>query len=254
MSATRPKDEVTILQAANCSEAAQELASQVSQLLQNDGISSRVCAWGSDDIGYKGKRFIALVELELSFLQNLTKRDFEIPKRLATEAASLQWVTALPDPDRSSALGFARVVRNEIPAIRFQTLQLDTSCATMLDRAAALIYQVESSTTTENEFREVDGILHVPRVVENRELNQRLSQKSPDLGTVELVPLGLTTSPQKLVIRNHGDSESLYFEADELYNVELDKDEIEIGVRASALRYASTSIITQTTLEIFHSF
>ncbi|KAM0522380.1 hypothetical protein ACHAPE_001969 [Trichoderma viride] len=234
-SAARPKDEVTILQAPNCSKAAQELASKVSQRLQNDGISSRVCAWGSDDIDYKGKRFIALLEFELPFLETLTQRDFEVLKRLATEAASLQWVTALPDPQRSSALGFARVVRNEIPAIRFQTLQLDTDSVTLLDRAAALVYQVETSTTTENEFREVDGVLHVPRVVENQELNERLSQKSPDLGTVELMPLGSTTGSQKLVFRNDGVSESLYFEADELRNNDLDKDEIEINVKASAL-------------------
>ncbi|UKZ66516.1 putative secondary metabolism biosynthetic enzyme [Trichoderma atroviride] len=234
-SATRPRDEVTILQAANCSKVAQELASKVSQLLQNDGISSRVCAWGSDDIDYKGKRFIALVEFELPFLENLMQRDFEVLQRLATEAASLQWVTALPDPERSSSLGFARVVRNEIPAIRFQTLQLDTGCVTMLDRAAALIYQVESSTTTENEFREVDGVLRVPRVIENRELNERLSQKSPDLSTVELIPLGSTTGSQKLFIRNDGVSEPPYFEVDELRNNDLDKDEIEIGIKASAL-------------------
>lgn len=250
-SATRPKDEVTILQTPNCSKAAQELASKVSQLLQNDGISSQVCAWGSDNIDYKGKRFIALVEFELPFLENLTQRDFEILKRLATEASSLQWVTALPDPERSSALGFARVVRNEIPAIRFQTLQLDTGCATMLDRAAALIHQVESSTTTENEFREIDGVLHVPRVVENRELNERLSQKSPDLDTVELMPLGSTTGSQKLFIRNDGVSESPYFEADELRNNELDEYEIEIGTKASALRYDSISFSTRPLLRCF---
>lgn len=187
-------------------------------------------------------------------MEALTQRDFEILKRLATEAASLQWVTALPDPQRSSALGFARVVRNEIPAIRFQTLQLDTDCVTMLDRAAALIHQVESSTTTENEFREVEGVLHVPRVIEHRELNERLSKKSPDLGTVELMPLGSTTGSQKLVFRNDGVSESPYFEADELRNNALDKDEIEIGIKASALRYASLSVSTQTTLEVFHGY
>lgn len=183
-------------------------------------------------------------------MENLIHSDFEILKRLATEAASLQWVTALPDPERSSALGFARVVRNEIAAIRFQALQLDTGCATMLDRAAALIFQVEGSTTTENEFREVDGVLHVPRVIENRGLNESLSQKTPNVGTVELMPLGSTTGSQKILIRNDGVSESLYFETDELQNNKLDKDEIEIAIKASALRYA---IFTQTILETFHS-
>jgi hypothetical protein len=238
------------LQAENSSKAVQELASKVSQLLQHNGISSRVCAWASDDIVYKGNRFISLVEFEHPFLQNLKERDFQTLKRLATEAASLQWVTALPDPERSSALGFARVVRNEIPAIRFQTLQLDTGCATAPNRAAELIYQVESSATTENEFREVDGILYVPRIIENRELNEQLSRKNSDLGSVELIPLSSITSPQKLSFRSDGVSDSLYFEPDEPHSIELDKDEIEIGIKASTLRYASTSTPTQSILNI----
>nr|A0A6F9DXA0.1 RecName: Full=Partially reducing polyketide synthase men1; Short=R-PKS men1 [Menisporopsis theobromae]CAB3277415.1 Men1 [Menisporopsis theobromae] len=221
---------VSILVRKDSSEAVNALASQLSQACNG----AKTVTWEAG-VDFKGQHLISLLEFDTPLLDRLTEEDFGLVKQLITQAASLQWVTAIPEPHASTVMGLARVARFEVPSLRFQTVTLDPSSVLALDRAATLIIQAQKkSTSQDKEFKEVDSVLHVPRVDIDAPLNEQVTRLLLE-EDVEPMPLGSGDAARKLCIRNPGMLNTLCFEIDSLPSTVLAEDEVEMQVKASGL-------------------
>jgi hypothetical protein len=225
---------VILLKPESPSRASETLSVEVSRLLTESSVPNQTLVWGVDECDFKGKRFISLVEFDVPLVEDLEEKDFAILKRLVTEASSIQWVTSLEEPLCSPILGLARVVRSEIPSLQFRTLHLARG-TTNIAQAAELVHKVEVSKTTDNECREINGLLHISRAEIDHELNERLARISVD-EDIEQIPLERVSGPQKLYIQSPGILDSVCFEADHLPSEDLQDDDVEIRVASSALK------------------
>ncbi len=226
--------EIIILQLADASQTSKLLATQVSYLLEQSAVPSCVVTW-SKDLDLKDKKVICLVELESPMLANLAEEDFVIMQEVITETSSLLWVTALEEPAGAPVIGLARSVRNERASIEFRTLQFSPESSKSIHNMSQIVAKVATSSTADFEFREEGGIVKICRLEEdvamNNEVDNFLSEGKVDRMSLEQAP-----GPQMLCIRNPGMLDSLCFEADELPTTPLFDDEVEIQVKASALK------------------
>lgn len=134
--------------------------------------------------------------------------------------------------------GLARTLRQENHGLTFMTLAVDpTSEANLLgshlESAFLDFFQGESSDTYERELLQVNGLLHIPRVYECRELNQTVHDYSADwlnrsqrFGEQDL----------KLSVRQPGLLDTLYFEQAPAPEP-LDPQEIEVDVKAMGINF-----------------
>jgi hypothetical protein len=228
-------EEIVIIQRADAPETSRALAAQVSSSLEQNSVPSRTVTWGRDISSLNGKKCIALVELETPMLADLAEGDFAVLQQVITQASSLLWVTALADPAGAPVVGLARSVRNEMAGIQFRTLHLSPTSLTVVPQTASLVANVATSSTEDVEFREEAGVLQVCRLEEDAAMNEEMANFLSE-GKVDLMPLEQAAGPQKLCIRNPGMLDSLCFEADDLASTSLRDDEVEIEVKASALK------------------
>jgi zearalenone synthase (highly reducing iterative type I polyketide synthase) len=197
-------------------------------------------SWGAHlPSATKGKKYVALLELDNSFLEVLGEQDFVSLKELILQASSLLWVTSLDGPATALAAGLARTVRNENAESQFRTLQATSTSPNLRPKLAALDTKVATASTEDAEFLEVDGILNTSRVIEDLSLSQAVSGLLSE--EVFPMPLSEASKPQKLSIQNPGMLDTLYFETDVRAMQEIGDDEVEIEVKATGLKYVLNS-------------
>lgn len=177
------------------------------------------------------------MELEASFLEDLSEPDFNAVKSIILDSANLTWVTALDCPAGAVASGMARSIRNEVPGKMFRSLQVQDKSLDSPDELAFLVGQVATTTIPDNEFREDAGVLQVCRVVEDSPMNEEVTQLLVEgKENVETMALENVVGPQMLAIRAQGMLDTLCVEADDVAGTELGNDEVEIGVKATGLK------------------
>ena len=229
--------EVVLLEAPNPPEAARAVSAELTKALNELSYKTTSYVWGSDISVLKNKSCIALTELDRSLLSALSEMDFTSLKQLIFEAASTLWLVGLDDPSGGMISGVARVVRNEIPGLSFRTLHTNSISLKSPEKLGALIIRVFRSQTSDDEFMITDGILSVSRIEEDATLNEQIERLLPHAGKkIDRMPLGQAPGPYKLCIQTPGMLDSLCFEPDYLPQTSLEPDEIEIQVRATALK------------------
>ena len=127
----------------------------------------------------KHSHCIFLDELEHPILANLSASDFQAIQTLCS-AAGILWVVQggqmeSSTPESSMAVGLARCIRSENPAIRLVTLDLDERQkfpASRTSEVIANLYQAAFTSIThsegrspESEYVKREGCLYIPRVV-----------------------------------------------------------------------------------------
>ncbi|KAL9100557.1 MAG: hypothetical protein Q9163_004079 [Psora crenata] len=235
--------EIIVLEAPNPSQKSCALAAKVVYELNSRAIRTSRITWSKNISNLQGKICVSLMELEESFLKELGEPDFAATKQLILQASSLLWITALDDPEGSLASGMARSIRNEIPGKVFRTLQVGARSLDMPDRLAPLLGTLAVTSTADDEFLEEDGILKVPRVVEDEAMNQEMAHLLAEgKENIELIPLDQVPYPQKLGIRAQGMLDTLCLEADDTAGEELANDEVEIKVRATGLNFRDVMV------------
>lgn len=235
------EDEVLLLLGPNPSDASSSLASQLELSMTVN--TARMIKWNTAETGsvdFTGKQCISLLELDTPFLNSLTESDFNTLSQILTKAASLLWVTALPEPHCSTVLGLARVQRFEVPSVRCRTLNLQTDSidggSETLRHTADLVLQVYHSTSEESEYKQIDGVVHVPRIDVDPEMNEyvprfHLTEDTKHACLEALPPVGIH-------VRTPGNLNTLCFREIPEYSTEaaLGDDEVEIQAKASGLR------------------
>jgi hypothetical protein len=225
--------EITILESATPSPASQALATQIAFELEASSTTVTKTIWTGDISNLKGKRVIALLEIETSFLEDLSEHDFTSMQQLILQTSSLLWLTAQSTPANALVVGLARVVQNETASLELRTLQVSLASLKSPAKLAPLVAKLSTSSVEDSEFIEEDGVIKVSRVVEDVPLNEKVTV---DAGKIDHIPLSQASGPQKLSIQSPGMLDSLCFESDEGALAELADDEVEIKVKATGLK------------------
>lgn len=229
--------EIIILEASNPSSRSSALATQLVQELESRTIKTSRIAWDRTSHDFSDKECVSLMELEASFLEDLSEADFNEVKKLILTSATLTWVTALDGPAGAVASGMARSIRNEIPGKIFRSLQVQDKSLDTPEALAFLVGQVATTEVSDDEFREEAGVLQVSRAVEDVPMNEDFTQLLVEgKENVENMALEQVDGPQKLAIKAQGMLDTLCVEEDDVAGTELGNDEVEIEVKATGLK------------------
>ena len=201
----------------------------------------------------EGKICIILAELNDSLLPNINPEVFISLQKFFTAAKGILWVVqgAYQDsdaPNGNMAIGLARAIREET-ALKFATIDLDPRRRDSAPDASKVITEVfksifNSSTSKDSremEYMERDGILHIPRVMNDDEMNrfvhQQLQESEP-----EPQPFFQKDRPLKMKIGSPGLLDTLHFIDDYTLSTSLADDYVEIEVKAIGLNFKDVMI------------
>ncbi len=196
---------------------------------------------------------IFLDELECPMLANISSETYQAIQNLCT-AAGVLWIVqgaqvdSSANPDSGMAIGLTRSVRSENPAVRLVTLDLDAKAKLLPARTSEVIATVCRAAFTqkggallqpaaqESEFMERGGILHIPRVVQDLEMDQcvqNLTQNPVPAEQNSFEP----HSAVSLRMGSVGLLDSFYFDHDDHLQGLLGPDEVEIQIKAAGLNF-----------------
>lgn len=133
-----------------------------------------------------GRVCIVLSDLKASLFAHPDPKLLEALKQVFLQSAGVLWVTRggtinATNPDAGLVTGFARTARSESGVSPIVTLDLDGQNMVSRHHAAAIIINlfrhrfIENNTTDDVEYVEKGGVLLIPRVVENIQLNQSIA-------------------------------------------------------------------------------
>ncbi|KAL1982812.1 hypothetical protein VTN96DRAFT_872 [Rasamsonia emersonii] len=238
-------EEITLVEAPNPSPAAQRLATELVQQLALRSIRTRRFTWSLDDVtALKAQSCLVLTDLEAALFKNPSREDFASAQSMILQADRLLWVSGpCLGPDSALVTGLARCLRNEVPGIRFRTLQVLGTPLTEAQAFANLVLRVWQSAGPDDEFLADSGLLQVSRLVEDESRNDELAVS---LGQKEraVVPTPLEESPQalQLSVRQPGILDSLCFEPDDLLETPLADEEIEVELKATGVNFRDVMV------------
>ena len=168
-------------------------------------------------------------------LSDMNERDFEFLKTIITER--IFWIVGFDGPSSEMVSGLARVVRNESSGVSFQTAHMDIIKSSYFERLSSAIVRVFKSKTADDEFRIQDNMVSISRVEEDVVTNKQVQALMPNAADIiDMMPFREVAGPLKLRIQTPGMLDSLCFEGDDLPLTDLEADQIEIDVKATALK------------------
>jgi len=224
------------------SQESEAVVAELTTSLKNLSFKATNFAWGSDIAALEGKHCVALLELDNSIFMDLDERDFESVRKIILGATSTFWVVGHGDPSAAMISGLARVVRNEMPSVSFQTFHYNQDSQVSSEKVGELISRIISSSASDNEFMVKNGVVNVCRVEEDVALNDEIESLLPQSGhKVNKLALGQAIGPQKLCVLKPGLLDSLSFEVDELPLADLSEDMVEIKVKATSLQLVQSN-------------
>ena len=161
-----------------------------------------------------------------------------VQKLLTSNSTNMVWVTSggtmeVKSPQQAIIIGLARVARSENEKLRLVTLDFAKGSNTSKVPSRAL--EVLDRSLTEDEFAHQDGTLMIPKVERDDSRNSKLPFNARGEARLELFQ---QSRPLALKIGRVGLLDSLAFGDDEqILDEDLAHDEIEIGVKASAINF-----------------
>jgi acyl transferase domain-containing protein/NADPH:quinone reductase-like Zn-dependent oxidoreductase len=180
---------------------------------------------GSETSQVQGKIVLSLIEVEERYVSSWSEPQFKAFRDVVSAASSVLWLTRGAKAETESGLSFAattgllRTVRVEKPQLRLFQLSLAPGSSTLSMHDLALTIRVmtesvlSSATRLEQEYVEVDGELHVPRLVTDESFHSELNPVGaiPELTTQEVSQLD---GPVRGLVPRF--SETIRFQAQEL--------------------------------------
>lgn len=230
-------------------ESVYMIADQTSPLQQGvaDGLSqffgenaTRETAAGTEEDDFAEGTCIFLPELESSLLHDISDDDFATLKHILMTCKVLVWLTRggvgpVPEAKLEMVTGLARVAREERPELKFLTISFSESESqeVIIDRTIRILKNMDKSP--DNNFRVSNGLVHVPRLVQDSDLTKHVQNQTGAL-TVQETEVSMNHSePLALQIGTIGQLDSIRFEVDETSEKPLLDDEVEFQVMACSL-------------------
>ena len=196
---------------------------------------------------------ISLLELDASLFGTIADPQFEALKKISLDAKRVLWVTHGGSPSASNpaaemAVGFSRSICSERGDQAFVTLSLETN--NPAEGASHVLRLLEhfnkvggKSADAESEYAVHNGLIHIPRIVPQKSVNQTLAARSklPDKVTFTLGQAA--PKPRiNLTIQQPGLLDTLYYTEIPTPKPELQSGEVEIEVAAASLNFRDVMI------------
>ncbi|KAL9088429.1 MAG: hypothetical protein Q9165_006153 [Trypethelium subeluteriae] len=193
---------------------------------------------------------IFLIEIGEPFLFNISEKDFNWLRDNLQKSRQIVWVTSAdrtsPDnPQKALITGMARTFCSEMNDLLFVDLRLEDPTRGHQILASKINQVVDATlsrmhTGAETEYEERDGILMVNRVVEAKNSNEEIHERSgPIRASRELQHV----QPVKVAIRNPGLLESLEFVEDVEVRAALASEEVEIEVKSVGVNFRDLLVV-----------
>lgn len=229
----------------------QDLANRLTKLLQSAGIDNTTHLPFQDCLTNKvapDALSICLLETQDQFLYDINEHDFIKFRELLIHTRSLLWVNAggghQPNPKFRLIDGLFRVIGDENQNTRLTILSLEpTSTAQhQADQVLKIATAVmrDSDRCLDTEYVEIDGMLHVGRLVHASSLNQEVTTKKLPQQTKTQSFGGEV--PLRLEVGTPGLLNTLHFVEDKRMQVPLKSNEIEIRSKAVGLNFRDVLI------------
>ncbi|KAL1857997.1 Type I Iterative PKS [Paecilomyces lecythidis] len=191
---------------------------------------------------------IVLSDLSTPLLAKPDAIVFETIKSIFTRAKGVLWVTrggvsSGINPTASLVSGFARTARAESDGSNIVTLDLDAEQILPNDSAADVILRLfqrrlaagfHETVELDVEYAEKEGVIHIPRIVEDAEVNENLTAVIGQAAPIDQ-PLHQPGRKLRAVARTPGQFDSICFVDDDTQQPNLPDDYIAIEVTASGL-------------------
>ncbi|KAG4437379.1 hypothetical protein IFR05_007143 [Cadophora sp. M221] len=195
-----------------------------------------------------GKIFISLLEVNTPFLSSQSRQEFAALKNLIMNSSGILWITrgGLKNgpslPDHSTATGLFRTIRSETPHLRVFNLDLSLTSDMTSQELNSLIVNVfatsfseEAGPITEYEYVEDQGVIYIPRLVQDSVMNDSFKDTNAELYQME--PLFQPGRPLKLTIGEVGILDTLIFTERQEFQEALISCDVEIQILYSALNF-----------------
>ena len=200
-----------------------------------------------DEVNLESKLCFFLPELEASFLAEMDAKQYSRLRKLTTSRNGLFWLTKkgglfVDDPESCLVTGFQRCLRSENPSFTFVTLAIDKteSPAHVTDMVVKVFQQTLFPTmnkVVERSFAEKDGVLHISRMIEANYLNSSVAAKASIRKAQPYQIPQRSICALTLQIVSPGLLDTLQFQDDPVYDVEIGPDEVEIQVKSTGLNF-----------------
>lgn len=244
-----PKIPPTAIVAAAGSTMQHQVALQLQASLRTAGSPACeiITVEALDAVNLECKLCFFLPELEASFLANVDAKQYSRLRKLTTSGSGLFWLTKkgglfVDDPESCLVTGLQRCLRSENPSFNFVTLAIDktespTHVTEMITKAFEQTFLPSTNKIVERSFGEKDSVLHISRMIEANYLNSSVAAKASigkaqpyQIPHKDIRPLGLQIASPGLL-------DTLQFQDDPVYDVELGAEEVEIQVKSTGLNF-----------------
>lgn len=211
-----------------------------------------------DEADFKGV-YVLLDRAKGSLVLEPNSKQFNALKQLVANAKGILWVTfgAVAEsetPDAGAVIGFLRTMRSENYGTKIVTLDMDQHSSLSDEEAVRVISRVfcanfqnlkDSSATSELEYRERDGQLFIPRIVEDRSANDFILSES-QTQEPQLLPFAQENNPLRLEMGHLGLLDTFRFVSDSENEdgKPLGDDQVKIEVKASGLNFHDLMVAT----------
>lgn len=234
------KRDFVIIEPSIPSSIVRSFSNALQKVLGEEGHKSVATPWADLNFQYadeaKEKTYISLVELETPLLDNLSEPDFEKVKNLISNCEHLLWVNCSHNPSMAVVDGLSRTARNEFASLKFQVLHL-SSPETALQHGPSLVVKLLTSSTTDDEFRESDGLLQTSRFFNSVAGNEAMRYCLEDSIHEQLLKDEDRPEALRLTIGKPGLLDSLSFIHDDRFDAALGEMEIEVDVKATGIKF-----------------
>ncbi|KAI1208477.1 putative polyketide synthase [Annulohypoxylon truncatum] len=186
---------------------------------------------------------IFLPETERPVFENTSLGEYQVFQEATKSATSIIWVTKgcseiVTRPEFGIINGLGRVIGSENWDLKFVQLALEehSSVPDCSRHICSVLEKVMSGDVLcpDTEFREIDGMIHIGRIIETPELNGILHKKLTPTPAV-MTEWEDAHQPLKLTVGITGNFESLHFSDDWMYDKPLGDKDVEIQVAASSI-------------------
>lgn len=194
-------------------------------------------------------------DLDRSVLAGASKTRFEQLKSMCTSSKGLLWLTRggvdqCEQPLAGLASGFLRSVRQEYSGKRLGTLDLDPaklpwsteSVQTITDVFRKFFDYSASEDTSDYEFADRDGTVHIPRYVKDVSRNKAIFNPAAQDSMPQLEPFIQANRPLKLTIGTTGLLDTLAFDDDHDALEPLPADFVEIEPKAFGVNFRDVMV------------
>ena len=188
-----------------------------------------------------------VIAMDDPFWLELDQHVFNRMQRVFQFASGILWVVRgarSQNPVANMVTGLARTLRLENAGLRFSTLDLDadapvtnSDAADLITRVADIVFNPEKPRfSADMEFLEINGILHIPRVLEDKAKDDYIVRET---GTPlpEQQPLYQEGRSLKMKLGQIGLLDSIQFEDDKNFHHPLFEGEIDISIKATGMNF-----------------